>query len=40
MGQGRWSYLPKLTCEEAQAEMDEALKAVKSKRKKTEEAMS
>lgn len=23
----RWSYLPKLTCEEAQAEMDEALKA-------------
>ena len=23
----RWSYLPKLTSEEAQAEMDEALKA-------------
>ncbi|CAK9048232.1 unnamed protein product [Durusdinium trenchii] len=39
LGQGRWSYLPKLTCEEAQQEMDEALKAVaKTKRKKTEEA--
>merc|ERR1711933_696523 len=25
LGQGRWSYLPKLTSEEAQAEMDEAL---------------
>ncbi|CAL1154046.1 unnamed protein product [Cladocopium goreaui] len=35
LGQGRWSYLPKLTCEEAQAEMDEALKAVaKTKKKK------
>ena len=29
LGQGRWSYLPKLTCEEAQAEMDEALKAIR-----------
>eukprot|EP00434_Breviolum_minutum_P022443 symbB.v1.2.019809.t1/scaffold1628.1/size108896/6 len=38
LGQGRWSYLPKLTCEEAQAEMDEALKAVaKTKKKKIEE---
>ena len=30
LGQGRWSYLPKLTCEEAQAEMDEALKAIRT----------
>ncbi|CAJ1447133.1 unnamed protein product, partial [Effrenium voratum] len=34
LGQGRWSYLPKLTCEEAQAEMDEALQAVAKKKKK------
>ena len=34
----RWSYLPKLTCEEAQAEMDEALAVAKTKKKKAEAA--
>eukprot|EP00931_Biecheleriopsis_adriatica_P072321 TRINITY_DN464_c0_g2_i1.p1 TRINITY_DN464_c0_g2~~TRINITY_DN464_c0_g2_i1.p1 ORF type:complete len:479 (+),score=111.15 TRINITY_DN464_c0_g2_i1:72-1439(+) len=34
MGQGRWSYLPKLTCEEASAEMAEALKGGEGKKKK------
>jgi len=41
MGQGRWSYLPKLTGEEAKAEMEEAMKvdeAAPKKKKRAAEA--
>jgi len=38
MGQGRWSYLPKLTCEEAKKEMEEALKVDEPKKKKKKTA--
>jgi len=38
MGQGRWSYLPKLTGEEAKAEMEEAMKVDEAAPKKKKRA--
>merc|ERR1711966_70883 len=38
LGQGRWSYLPKLTGEEAKQEMEEALKVDEPKKKKKKAA--